>query len=68
MGKIIKKLRELSPEEMQQQLEQAKKDLFKQRFEIVTGHVTNVKLLKNAKRKIARIYTLQTQATLKAAK
>lgn len=61
MGKIIKKLRELSDEELEQQLTQGKKELLEQRFEGVTGHVTNVKKMKNLKRKIARIFTIRQQ-------
>lgn len=68
MGKIIKKLRELSAEELEQQLGQAKKNLFDQRFEVVTGHVTNVKQLRDTKKKIARILTLKKEEQLKAGK
>lgn len=68
MGKIIKKLRELSAEELDQQLGQAKKNLFDQRFEVVTGHVTNVKQLRDTKKKIARILTLKKEEQLKAGK
>ncbi len=61
MGKEIKKLRELTQEELLQQLSQSKTDLLDHRFQIVTGHVTNVKKSKSIRKKIARIKTIQSQ-------
>lgn len=68
MGKVIKKLRELNDEELDQQYMQSKKDLLDQRFEAITGHVTNVKQVNNIKKKVARIMTLKRERELKEKK
>lgn len=64
MSKEIKKLRELTLEELQQQLVQAKSDLLDHRFQVVTGHVTDVKKGKNLRKKVARIKTIFKQREL----
>ena len=61
MSKEIKKLRELTKEELVQQMDQARKDLIDQRFQIVTGHITDVKKIKHLRKKIARINTIFTE-------
>lgn len=61
MSKVYKKLIELTSTELAQELDQTKHQMLNHRFEIVTGHVTNVKLIQKLRRKIAQIKTIQQQ-------
>lgn len=61
MGRVIKKMREFSDEELIEQLALSKRELLDQRFESVTGHIASVKKVSNIKKKIARILTLANE-------
>jgi large subunit ribosomal protein L29 len=57
-------LRELSDSELDEKLAEAKKELFNLRFQLVTGQLDNVRLLKQARKDIARVLTVQRQRAL----
>lgn len=54
-------LRDLSDEELAQKLEEAKEELFKLRFRLVTGQLDNPMLLKSTRREVARIMTVMRE-------
>ena len=51
-------IREMSPEEMQQKLQDTKQELFNLRFQHEVGQLENPKKLTQAKRDIARLQTI----------
>ncbi|AZA14393.1 50S ribosomal protein L29 [Corynebacterium choanae] len=51
-------LRELTGEELDKRLKEAKEELFNLRFQMATGQLTNNRRLRVVKRDIARIYTV----------
>jgi len=56
-------LRELTPVELEQRLHEAKESLFKLRMQASTGQLENVRRIREVRRDIARIRTVQhTQA------
>ena len=59
-------LRELSDAELVEKHAEYKQELFNLRFQLVTGQLDNVRLLKQAKRSIARVMTVQRERELAA--
>jgi large subunit ribosomal protein L29 len=59
-------LRELSDTELDEKLDEYKEELFNLRFQLVTGQLDNPRLLKDAKRNIARVLTVQRERELAA--
>jgi large subunit ribosomal protein L29 len=57
-------LRELSDEELEKKLLDAKEELFNLRFQMATGQLDNTSRLKQVRREIARISTLMRQRQL----
>ena len=57
-------LRELSDAELVEKHAEYKQDLFNLRFQLVTGQLDNVTQLKQAKRAIARVLTIQRERAL----
>ena len=57
-----KELRELTPEELAQQLEQARKDYFELRMQKATGRLEKPVALRSARREIARIETVLNES------
>ena len=63
-GLTAPELRELSADELDSRLRESKEELFNLRFQLVTGQLDNVRLLKQAKRSIARVLTIQREREL----
>ena len=61
-----KEIRDLSAEELNQKLASLKEELFNLRFQHATGQLENPTRIKDVKKSIARIKTIQREATLKA--
>ena len=59
-------LRELSDTELDEKLEEFKSELFNLRFELATGQLDNYKRLKDTRRSIARVMTVQRERLLRA--
>ncbi len=57
-------LRELSDTELTEQIDELKQELFNLRFQMVTGQLDNPQLLKECRRNIARVLTIQRQRDL----
>ena len=64
----LKKIREMSEAELNAELLKMKKDLFNLRFQHVTGQLENPMRIREVKKTIARIKTVQREEELKAAK
>ncbi len=60
----INELREKSPEELREELRELKEELFKLRFQHATNQLDNPLQLKEVKRQIARVKTIQREAEL----
>jgi large subunit ribosomal protein L29 len=63
-----KELRELSDDELQQQLHDKQEGLFNLRIQMATGSMDNVRAQRNARRDIARILTVVRERELAAEK
>jgi large subunit ribosomal protein L29 len=61
-------LREMSSEQLEFSLGEAKKDLFRLRFQAATEKLDAPSNLTKLRREIARIYTIQQERTTAAAK
>ena len=61
-------LKALSPDQLTDQLLGLKKEQFNLRFQGATGQLENVARVREVRRDIARVRTLQRQTTLSAAK
>lgn len=59
-----RELRELSDDELGKQLADRREELFNLRFQDATGALENTARLKETKREIARILTLQNERAL----
>ncbi len=59
-------LREMSDQELQDQVKELKAELFNLRFQQVTGQLQNPVMLKNTRRNIARVKTIIRERELKA--
>ena len=64
---IASELRELSDDELRQNLAESKEELFNLRFQIVTGQLDNPRRIKQVKREIARILTVMRERDIAAA-
>ncbi len=60
-------LRALSPDQLGDELLNLKKEQFNLRFQRATGQLENVARVREVRRDIARVRTLQRQKTLQAA-
>ena len=60
----LKKIREMSEQELNAELNKMKKDLFNLRFQHVTGQLENPILLRDTKRDIARVKTILAERKL----
>ena len=61
-------LKALSPDQLNDELVNLKKEQFNLRFQGATGQLENVARVREVRRDIARVRTLQRQKTLGAAK
>ena len=61
-----KEIRDMSAEEMSQKLASLKEELFNLRFQLATGQLENPMRIKDVKKTIARIKTIQREQELKA--
>ena len=60
-SKFVEELRGKSPEELNQELVAAKKELFNLRFQNATNQLDNTARIKEVRKNIARIQTVITQ-------
>ena len=60
-NEFIKELREKSTEELNQELVNAKKELFNLRFQNATNQLENTSRIKEVRKNIARIQTIITE-------
>ena len=58
MANKTKELRDLRPEELQQQLIETKEELFNLRFQNATGQLDNYKRLNELRKQVARLKTV----------
>jgi large subunit ribosomal protein L29 len=61
-----KDIREMSPAELDQKLVSLKDELFNLRFQLATGQLENAMRIKEVKKTIARIKTIQRETEIKA--
>ena len=61
-----KEIRDLSAEELNQKLASLKEELFSLRFQLATGQLENPMRIKDVKKTIARIKTIQRENEMKA--
>ena len=61
-------LRELSDDELNEQLDDAREELFNLRFQAVTGQLDNPRRVAEVKRGIARVMTVQREREIAAAR
>lgn len=59
-------IREMSAEDMREKLASLKEELFNLRFQHATGQLDNPMRIKEVKKSIARIKTIQTEMATKA--
>ena len=62
----VKEIRELSEMELDKKLVELKQELFNLRFQLATGQLENPMRIKEVKKTIARIKTIQRENELKA--
>ena len=62
----VNEIREMNAEELNQKLESLKEELFNLRFQLATGQLENPMRIKEVKKTIARIKTIQRENELKA--
>ena len=62
----VNEIREMNAEELNQKLASLKEELFNLRFQLATGQLENPMRIKEVKKTIARIKTLQRETELKA--
>ena len=62
----VNEIREMSADELNQKLTSLKEELFNRRFQLATGQLENPMRIKEVKKTIARIKTIQREAELKA--
>ncbi len=60
----INKIREMSSEELAKELDELKKELFKLRFSLATNGLDNPLKIKEVKKTIAKIKTIQREREL----
>lgn len=61
MSSAASELRDMSDEDLNQKLREAKAELFNLRFQSATGQLANNASLRSVRRSIARIYTVQRE-------
>lgn len=61
------KLRDLSDTELSEQHDELKEELFNLRFQMATGQLDNPRRLREVRRDIARVLTIQRERELDAA-
>ncbi|ORW24710.1 50S ribosomal protein L29 [Mycolicibacter nonchromogenicus] len=64
VGVTAGELRELSGDELVEQLRESKEELFNLRFQMATGQLTNNRRLRTVRHQIARIYTVLREREL----
>ncbi|HVL33580.1 MAG TPA: 50S ribosomal protein L29 [Actinomycetota bacterium] len=64
MAKVSNELRELSDDELQRKLAEAKEELFNLRFQLVTGQLDNPMRIKIMRKEVARILTVMREREL----
>jgi large subunit ribosomal protein L29 len=64
----VGELRELNDVELTEQHDELKEELFNLRFQLATGQLDNPTLLKQARRDIARVLTVQREREVAAAR
>lgn len=57
----VKELRELTMEELDQQIQDAQKEMFNLRLQQVSGNLENPARIKELRRSVARIKTIQNE-------
>ncbi len=57
-------IRELSAEDLQVKLKEAKAELFNLRFQMATGQLSNNRRLRTVRQEIARVYTVLREREL----
>lgn len=62
----IKEVRDLSAADLEKKLAELKEELFNIRFQMATGQCENPTKVRDIKKSIARIKTIQREAELKA--
>ena len=62
----VNEIREMSADEQSQKLASLKEELFNLRFQLATGQLENPMRIKDVKKTIARIKTVQRERELKA--
>ncbi|MCQ2362205.1 MAG: 50S ribosomal protein L29 [Acidaminococcaceae bacterium] len=62
----IKEVRDLSAADLEKKLAELKEELFNLRFQMATGQCENPTKVRDIKKSIARIKTIQREAELKA--
>ena len=62
----VNEIREMSADELSQKLASLKEELFNLRFQLATGQLENPMRIKDVKKTIARIKTVQRERELKA--
>jgi large subunit ribosomal protein L29 len=62
----VAELRDLNDVELTERHDELKEDLFNLRFQLATGQLDNPTLLKQARRDIARVLTVQRERELAA--
>ena len=62
----VNEIREMNAEELNQKLASLKEELFNLRFQLTTGQLENPMRIKEVKKTIARIKTIQRENELKA--
>lgn len=62
----IKEVRDLSAADLEKKLAELKEELFNLRFQMATGQCENPTKVREIKKSIARIKTIQREAELKA--
>ena len=62
----VNEIREMSADELNQKLTSLKEELFNLRFQLATGQLENPMRIKEVKKTIARIKTIQREQELKA--
>ncbi|HPU01508.1 MAG: 50S ribosomal protein L29 [Firmicutes bacterium] len=60
----VKEIRELNDEELAEKLKELKEELFNLRFQAATGQLENVMRIKEVRRSIARVKTVQRERAL----
>ena len=63
----LKKVREMTPTELEHKLNDLKEELFNLRFQLATGHLDDYSRIKYLRRQIARVQTVIRQNELIAA-